>query len=159
VKVFDNSCEPQTKFRRATAIYSNNSCSVTEYVVKHRQWDSMEDTKFKLVEVRRFQQKFSLLEHVIEWKILFRRNRDCYATFVVRTAVIPETRFFGAIRPCGVPNCYLHFQGSSSARHVLLDFLTPKLKNNGSFATSSNYLPVYIRPNFPQDLNLHFPLY
>ena len=82
----------------------------------------MEDTKFKLVEVRRYQQKFSLLEHVIEWKILFRRNKGCCATFVVRTAVILETRVFGAIRPCGVLNCgairpcgvlncYLRFQG------------------------------------------------
>jgi len=83
----------------------------------------MEDTKFKLVEVRRVQQKFSLSEHVIEWKIW-----GCYATFVVRTAVILETRIFCDIRPCGVVNWYLRFQGSLPVRYVFLDFLTPNMK-------------------------------
>lgn len=64
----------------------------------------MKNTKFKLVEVMRFQQKFSVLEHVIEWIIWFRMYRGCYATFVVRTAVILETRVFWDIGPCGVVN-------------------------------------------------------
>jgi hypothetical protein len=72
----------------------------------------MEDTKFKLVEVKRFQQKFSLLERVIEWIIWFRRNRGCYATFVVLTAVILETRVIWDLMPCGAVNCYLRFHGS-----------------------------------------------
>jgi hypothetical protein len=72
----------------------------------------MENTKFKLVEVMRYQQKFSLLEHFIEWIIWFSRNRGCYATFVVRTEVILETRVFWDIGPCGVVNWFLRFQGS-----------------------------------------------
>jgi len=59
VKIFDNSCLPETKFRRATAIYCIKCSAMSTYVI-YRQYNSMENTIFKLVYVMRFPQKFSI---------------------------------------------------------------------------------------------------